>query len=329
MSTFRPVMSRRHVFAAAAGALVAAGRIASAQPQAGSARIGWLTTGDTVPRHYFDEAMARLGWVEGRNLVVERRVSGPDPARRAALVAELVALRPALIVAGGPTDAVPLRAATSTIPIVVIHGTDLVESGLVESLSRPGGNVTGNTVLGRELDGKRIELLRELIPTATRASMLGTSRADYPPRLEAAQAMARPLGIEITPRIADQPADLDAAFAAAAAAGDQAVLVPFDALTFENRPRLIAAAARSRLPAIYDFREYVEVGGLISYGAVYRDYFARAAALADMILKGASPAELPVEQPTRFELVANLRTARELALPVPPALLARADEVIE
>jgi putative ABC transport system substrate-binding protein len=321
---------RRRDFLGAGLAAVPIVRVAVAQPRPRSARIGWLTTGDTIPRHYFDEAMARLGWVEGRNLVVERRVSGHDPARRARMIEELIAAKPAVIVAGGTTDAVPLRAATRSIPIVAIGGTDLVESGLVESLGRPGGNVTGLTVIGRELDGKRLELLREMMPNASRVSMLGNpSFVMTAQRLAAAEALAQPLGFGITRRLVSEPVEVDATFAAAAADGDQAVLVPFNALTFENRPRIIALAAKFRIPAFYEFREYVEEGGLVCYGAVYKEYFERAAMIADKILKGASPADLPVEQPTRFELVLNLKTAKALGLEIPPAFLARADEMIE
>ncbi|SRR6266496_5536730 len=150
-------MRRRDVLSAGIAAPLFA-RAAVAQPR--NARIGWLTTGDSIPRRYFDEAMANLGWVEGRNLVVERRVSGHDTIRRGQVIAELVAARPELIVAGGSTDALPLRAVTRDIPIVVIGGTDLIETGLVLSLAKPGGNATGLTVLGRELDGKRLELVR-------------------------------------------------------------------------------------------------------------------------------------------------------------------------
>ena len=320
-------MKRRDVlFAGLAAPLFA--RAAVAQPR--NARIGWLTTGDTIPRRYFDEAMARLDWVEGRNLVVERRVSGHDTTRRTQVIAELIAARPELIVVGGVTDALPLRAVTRDIPIVVIGGTDLVEAGLVQSLARPGGNVTGLTVLGRELDGKRLELLRELMPKATRVSMLGNqAQRMTQSRLDAAEAIARPLAFTIVRRLAAVPAELDAVFAAAASDGDQAILIPFNALTFEDRPRVIGLAARFGVPAIYEFREFVDDGGLASYGAIYREYFKRAAALTDKILKGSKPADLPVEQPTKFELVINLKTANALGLTVPQTLLARADEVIE
>jgi putative ABC transport system substrate-binding protein len=274
--------------------------------------------------------MARLGWIEGRNLAVVGRVTGPDPDRRAEAISELVAAGLDLIVAGGTTDALPLGQATRTIPIVVIAGTDLVEAGLVDRLARPGRNVTGLTVIGRELDGKRLELVRELIPAATRVAMFGIlNQIKTQSRIAEADEKARPLGLRVVGRILRGPDDLDAAFLAARSDGDQAVLVPFNAVTFENRPRLVAAATSSAIPTIYEFREYVQEGGLISYGAILADYFERAAALTDKILKGADPAELPVEQPTRFEMMLNRKAAQAIHLTVPPTLLARADEVIE
>jgi putative ABC transport system substrate-binding protein len=321
-------MRRRDLLFSGLAAL-SVGRTATAQT-VGARHIAWLTTGDTIPRRYFEEALARLGWVEGRNLTIDRRVSGHDPAHRAAVIDQLVATRPSLIIAGGSTDALPLRAATKDIPIVVVGGSDLIEAGLVESLARPGGNVTGLTVLGRELDGKRMELVRDLMPTATRVSMLGNSNQPMTAsRFEGAEAIARPLGLTIVRRMAATPADLEGVFTAAAADADQAILIPYNALTFEDRPHIISLAARLRVPAIYEFREFVAEGGLISYGAVYREYFERAAVLADKILKGAKPADLPVEQPTKFELTLNMKAAKALGLVLPQSVLARADEVIE
>jgi len=322
-------MRRRDVLLSGVAAPLLA-RAAGAQSESRKVLIGWLATGNTIPLPYFQDAMMRLGWIEGRNLAVERRITGHDPARRAQAIAELVALRPELIVTGGATDALPLRAVTRDIPIVVIGGTDLIEAGLVESLARPGGNVTGLTVLGRELDGKRLELVRELLPNATRVSMLGNqAQRMTQPRLDAAEVIARSLSLSLVRRMAAQPAELDAVFATVAADKDQAILIPFNALTFEDRPRIITLAAKFGLPAIYEFGEFVKDGGLMSYGAIYRDYFERAAILADKVIRGVKPANLPVEQPTRFELAINLKAAKHLGLAVPQTLLARAEEVIE
>ena len=323
------MMRRRDVLLGMAAA-VAAGWGAVAQEAPKSARIGFIVTGELWPRRHFDEAMQRLGWAEGRNLTVERRVTGEDPERRKIAAAELVATNPDVIVAAGTLDAQTLLPLTRTIPIVVIRGQDLVEEGLANSLAHPGGNVTGIVVRGEELDGKRLQLLRELMPAVARISVLGYTRGPRSaPRAAAIEALARPLGMRVTARMVSEAGEIDGAFAASAADHDQAVLVQGSSLIFENQPRLIALAARYHLPAIYQLREFVDSGGLLSYGEVTRENFERAASLVDKILKGAKPADLPVEQPTRFELVVNLKTAKALGLTIPPAILARADEVIE
>ena len=197
-------------------------------------------------------------------------------------------------------------------------------------MARPGGNVTGIVVLRGELDGKRLELLRELVPAATRLSYLADARLPRSAaRTTAIEALARPLGLQVTARPVSEAGELEGAFAASAADHDQGILVEGGPVTFENRPRLIELAAQYRLPAIYEQREFVQSGGLLSYGQVWRENFERAASLVDKILKGAKPAELPVEQPTRFELVVNLKTAAALGLTISPSILARANEVIE
>jgi putative tryptophan/tyrosine transport system substrate-binding protein len=301
-----------------------------AQQAPKSARIGFIVTGDAYPRRDFDEAMRRLGWVEGRNLVVERRVTHPDPKEREVAAAQLVAANPDCIVAAGTVDALPVRALTRTIPIVVISGWDLVEAGLADSLPHPGGNVTGMTALGLDVDGKRLELLRELVPAAAQIAVLADAgKPDSVPRITALEALARPLGLRVVPRLVSKVDDFDSAFAAGAADHDQAMLVQNSPLANENQPWIVALAAQYRLPAVYDYRGFVELGGLAFYGQVFRENFERAAALVDKILQGAKPADLPIEQPTRFELVVNLNTAKALGLTVPPSILARADEVIE
>jgi putative ABC transport system substrate-binding protein len=321
-------MRRRELLLGAAVAVVGWRAVAQEAPK--SAHIGFIVTGEARPRRDFDEALRRLGWVEGRNLTVERRVTGEDPERRKTAAAELIAANPDVIVAVGMIDALPVHDVTRTIPIVVIGGTDLVEEGLADSLARPGGNVTGIVILRGELDGKRLELLRELVPAATRLSYLAYARLPRSAaRTTAIEALARPLGLRVTARPVSEAGELEGAFAASAADHDQGILVEGGPVTFENRPRVLALAAQYRLPAIYENREFVESGGLLSYGQVFRENFQRAAALVDKILKGAKPADLPVEQPTRFELVVNLTTAKSLGLTVPPSILARADEVIE
>ena len=252
----------------------AAGWCAVAQEAPKSAHIGFIVTGEAFPRQWFDEAMRRHGWVEGRNLIVERRVTGEDAERRKAAAAELIAANSDAIVAAGMIDALPVHALTRTIPIVVIEGLDLVQTGLADSLARPGGNITGVTVLGGELDGKRLELLRELVPTATRISVLdyaGSPRAV--PRIAAIEALGSPLGLQIAPRMVSEPAEFDDAFAASASDHGQAMLVQASPLTNENRARIVALAARYRLPAVYEGREFVEEGGLLSYGQMRRENF--------------------------------------------------------
>ena len=220
----------------------------------------------------------------------------------------------------GTIDARPVLALTRAIPIVVVTSADPVGHGLGASLARPGGNVTGTALGNSELVPKLLELVRDLIPGADRVSLLSTP-------LNAAVGEA--LGLNIAIRRASRPEELDAAFAAAAADGDRAIVVQLSPLSFEERWRVVGLAARFRLPAVYPLRGYAEAGGLLSYGPVVRDNFERAAALVDKILRGAKPADLPFEQPTHFELVVNLKTAKALGLTVPPSILGRADEVIE
>ena len=322
-------MMRRRDMLLGAAAAAGSWRV-GAQEAPKSAHIGFIVTGEAFPSRDFFEAMHQLGWIEGRNLVVDRRVTGDDQERRRTAAAELVSANPRVIVAAGLIDALPVHALTHTTPIIVIAGLDLVEAGLAESLGRPGGNVTGVTVLGSDLDGKRLELLRELVPAAVRISALDYARSPRAiPRITAIEAIGRKLGLRVTARLVSAAEEFDDAFAVGAADLDQAMLVLATPLTIENRPRIVALAARYRLPAIYERREFVEDGGLLSYGQPWRESLERAAALVDKVLKGAKPADLPVEQPTRFDLVINLKTAKELGLTIPPSILARADEAIE
>jgi putative ABC transport system substrate-binding protein len=286
-------MTRRELLLLVATA-AAIGRRAGAQEAPKSAHIGFIVTGEAYPRRDFDEAMRRLGWIEGRNLIVERRVTGEDPERRRTAAVELIAANPDVIVAAGMIDALPVHALTRTLPIVVIGGSDLVEEGLAASLARPGGNVTGIVVLRAELDSKRLELLRDLVPAATRISYLAYARLPRSvARAAAVEALARPLGLRVTARPVSEAGELDGAFAASAADRDQGILVEAGAVMVENRPRVLALAAQYRLPAVYERPEFVQEGGLLSYGQVFRENLERAAALVDKILKGAKPADLP------------------------------------
>ena len=315
---------RRREFLLAAALLAGASRTAAQQPPA-NARVGRLAHGDTMPRHFYDEALARLGWVEGKNLVIERRFGGSTGKQIASAAAELVAWRPDVIVALGTIDARPVLALTRAFSLPSARSR--ASKGLGTSLARPGGSVTGIAAPTGELVPKLLELARDLIPGADRVSLLRNPEA--PGNVEPPAAVGAALGLKIAIRGASRPDELDAAFAAAASDGDRAMVVQMSPLTFEEPWRVAGLAARFRLPAVYPVRDYAEAGGLLSYGPVLSDNFKRCAALVDKILRGASPAELPFEQPTHYELVVNLKTAKALALTIPPSILVRVDEVIE
>lgn len=316
---------RRRQFLAALGG-VAVGLPVRAQQPRSIARVAWLAHGDAMPRRFFEEELARLGWIEGRNLVLERRFAGSAGERLSVHASELVGLQPDVIIALGLSDARAILGLTRAIPIVLVTaGKDVVEQGMAASLSRPGGAVTGTLSIAGELVPKQVELARELIPGADRVSVLIDPRKDPEPE----PTVGKALGLTIVSRHASRPDELDAAFAAAAAQGDKAVVVRFSAITIEERERVASLAARFRLPTVYSLREHVEAGGLISYGPVLRENFERAAVLVDKILRGAKPADLPIEQPTKFELVVNLKAAAALGLAIPSGILARANDVIE
>ena len=327
------------VIAVLALSLLAAPLAAEAQQAAKVARIGYLSPNLATSPHLreaFRQGLRDLGYVEGRNLVIEYRDAEGKVERLPALAAELVALKVDVIVTEGGNTVVPLAAkqATSTLPIVFAATADPVATGLVTSLARPGGNVTGLSSFTTDLVGKRLELLTQAVPGIRQVAVLWLPGV-YGERTEkemltAAEVAARGLGVrlqfvEATP----DPADLDRAFSdvTRARAGALTVL-PSNLFQREHR-RLVDLAARHRLPAVYPWRELVAVGGLMSYGASLTDSCRRAATYVDKILKGAKPGDLPVEQPTKFELVINLKTARTLGLTIPPSLLLRADKVIE
>ena len=296
----------------------------------GRAQLALVAAGKAFPFRYFSEAMKQFEWIEGQNLSLTIHILGADTRQRQRVAVAAVAMRPDMIVAAGVSDALAVHSLNGSVPIVVITGTDLEHSGLVQSLRHPGGSVTGLSTIGMDLDGKRLEMLRELMPTLRQAALLGNPT--YPndeSRFADATASARSLSIVLHRRSARSADELDTVFAAASEAGDQAMVVPYNALTYENLPQVIALANSLRLPTAFEVREYVEGGGLFSFGPVYRDYFKGAAALADRILKGDRPGDLPIEQPTKFELVINRKTANALGLALPPALLARVDEIIE
>jgi len=279
----------------------------------------------------FHQGLGEVGFTESRNLAVEYRWADYQTDRLPALAADLVGRRvTAIFATGGPAPALAAKVATSTIPIISFSGADPVKAGLFASLNRPGGNVTGVTVLTSELGPKRLELLRELVPGGSPIAMLVTpndpdSRAD----LEQVQQAAQPLWQQIHVVQATTESDFDPAFQEVARQRDAALLVSTGG-TFGNNPKLLAALAeRYAIPTIFDRREHVAAGGLISYGTRFAEVWRRAGILVGRVLKGEKPADLPVEQPAIFELVINLKTARALGLTVPQSILARADEVIE
>jgi putative ABC transport system substrate-binding protein len=272
------------------------------------------------------------GWVEGKNLITDRRSAEGHAERLPALAAELVALKPDLLVGSGPQVALALKSATATIPIVFVAVFDPVALGLVESLSRPGGNVTGlATYVPGDSIAKRVEILRELVPGASKIALL--VNPDNPMHrltlVEEVPRTARNLGVALPVVEATTAEELDIAFASAAAQHADAIVVLGDFVHNQHASRIVALAAQYQLPAIYLSRNFAAVGGLIVYGSNYADLLRRAGDYVDKILRGTKPADLPVEQPTKFELIINMKTAKALGLTVPPSLLVRADEVTE
>ena len=327
-------MDRRAFVVCTVAALAAP--LAAAQQAAKIARIGYLAV-DPVASSDRSEAFRRglrdLGYVEGRNVVIEYRDAEGKPERLPALAAELIALKVQVIVAATTVAALAATRATRTTPIVFAVASDPVTSGLVNSLARPGGNVTGLSILTPELVGKRLELLTQVVPGVSRVGVLrhpGTSgERTEEEMLTKAEIAGRALGLRLQFVEARDPADFDRAFSDMTRGRAGALTVLVSHVFFNERRRLVDLAAKNRLPAVYPWREYVDAGGLMAYGPNDSDLYRRAATYVDKILKGAKPGDLPIEQPTKFELVINLKTARALGLTIPPSLLARADQVIE
>ena len=327
---------QRRDFLIAAGALLAAPLVAEAQQAAKVARIGYLSNRLGAYPHLqeaFRQGLRDLGYVEGRNLVIEYRDAEGKTERLPALAAELVALKVDVIVAPNTVAALAAKHVTRTLPIVVAVAADPVASGLVTSLARPGGNVTGLSILASELVGKCLELLAQAVPAASRVAVLWTpgvlgERTDQD-MLKGAEAAGRALGVRLQFVEARGPADFDRAFSDMARTRAGALTVLASHVFVNERRRLVDLAAKHRLPAVYPWREFVEAGGLMAYGPSIADLYRRAATHVDKILKGTKPADLPVEQPTKFELAINLKAAKALGLTVPPSLLQRADQVIE
>jgi putative ABC transport system substrate-binding protein len=319
------------------GSLLAAPLAAEAQQAAKVARIGYLSNDLAANPHIqeaFRQGLRDLGYVEGRNVVIEYRDAEGKPERLPALAAELVALKVDVIVtAAGNHIALAAKQATRTLPIVFAAVSDPVAIGLVTSLARPGGNVTGTSNLSEGLVGKRLELLTQAVPGVSRVAVLWLPGAlgerTEKDMLKEADVAARALGVRLQFVEARVPADLDRAFSDMTRARAGALTVLPSAMFLREHRRLVDLAAKHRLPGVYTVKEYVDAGGLMAYGPNLADVVRRAATYVDRILKGAKPGDLPVEQPTKFELLINLKTARALGLTIPPSLLARADQVIE
>jgi ABC-type uncharacterized transport system substrate-binding protein len=315
---------------------LAAPGASEARQAARIARIGFLATNLTANPHLpeaFRQGLHDLGYVEGRDVLVEYRDAEGKLDRLPALAAELVALRVDVIVAPNTPAARAAKQATSSLPIVFIGVGEPVTSGLVTSLARPGGNVTGLSVLSPELVGKWLELLKGAVPGVSRVAALWQPGAmddrTEKDMFKGAEVAARNLGVRLQFVQARGPADFDRAFSDMASARAGALTVRPAPMFMSERRRLVDLAAKNRLPAVYPWREFADAGGLMAYGPNLADLYRRAASYVDKVLKGAKAGDLPVEQPTKFELVINLKTAKALGLAIPPSLLARADEVIQ
>jgi putative ABC transport system substrate-binding protein len=305
---------------------------AHAQQPAKVPRIGILTLAPSMAPTFeaFRQGLRELGYVEGQNVALEYRFAQGRADRLPALAAELVQMKVEVIVIQSTQAALAAKQATQTIPIVMAQGGDPVAAGLVASLARPGGNVTGLSLQLSELSGKRLQLLKEVAPKSTLVAVIrNVTHPNAAGFWEETEAAARSLNLRLQSVEVRSPADLDAAFKAVARARPSALITIADNMLVDNRTRVVQFAAKSRLPAIYPDREFAEAGGLMTYGPSTASNWRRAATFVDKILKGAKPADLPVEQPTRFELVVNLKTAKALGLTIPPSILVRADQVIQ
>jgi putative ABC transport system substrate-binding protein len=278
----------------------------------------------------FRDGLRELGYQEGRNIVIEYRWAEGNYERFPALVAELLAVPVDVIVTAGTPATLAVKKATSTMPLVMIAVGDPVGTGVVPSLARPGGNITGLSSIAPDLEGKRLELLREVIPNLSHVVLfLNPLNPFHTVSMRQALTAAQALGIKLQPLEVRTSGELDGAFAAIVREKPDALLILADRVFLHDRKRMMDFATEHRLPSVNAYRELVEAGGLMSYGPSYEDMHRRAADYVDKILKGAKPGDLPVEQPTKFTLILNLKAARTLGIDVPPMLLARADEVIE
>ena len=325
---------RRLVLALGAGALEAPlASFAQRQP-AKVYRIGYLAGGSLAilaPRiEGLRQGLLKLGYVEGQNIAIEYRGAEGKVDRLPGLAAELVRLKVEVIITAGPVPTTAARRATNTIPIVMTNDPDPVAEGFIASLARPGGNITGLASISAELSGKRLEMLKETVPGLSRVVVFGnTTDAGNARALKEMEGAARALGLILQYLAVESFDDLERAFKAAIKGRSQALVTFQNPVLITHRTLIVEFAEKNRLPAMYANRETVEAGGLMTYGPDETDLYRRAATFVDKILKGTKPADLPVEQPTKFELIINLKTAKTLGLTIPKELLLRADKVIE
>src|SRR5438874_2873697 len=314
--------------------LVVTGTVAQAQQPTKIPRIGFLTASSpsviSARLEAFRQGLRELGYVEGKNTVVEDRYAEEKIDRLRALAAEFVRLKVDIIVSAGPQSTRAAKEATVTIPIVMAFDFDPVGNGFVASLARPGGNITGLSTLAPEISGKQLELLKEIVPRLSRVAVLGNSTDPGNAQvLRETELAAGAFGVKLQYLDIQNPKEIETAFRAASKGRADAVLVLGSQVVTSHPKQFVELAAKSQLPAIYWSPEFVEAGGLMTYSVSITDLFRRAAVYVDKILKGAKPADLPVEQPTKFELVINLRAAKQIGFTIPPNVLLRADKVIK
>ena len=323
----------RRAFMLAVGALLSAPGVARPQPPK-TARVGILassTEANFAPSvKAFREGLKDTGWVEGRNLVLDIRYAGEEYAKLPDMAAELVGLKVDVIAAFGTPATQAAKRATATIAIVMESLSDAISTGLVVNLTHPGGNVTGVSGFAPALNGKRLQLIHEIVPAVNRIGLLANrANAATEPVIRATRSAAEQMRLQLQVVDVRQPTQLSAAFDTMVRQRAEALVLAADPLLFSEVRRIVELAARHRLPAVYEHRTFPENGGLLSYGPLAQERFQRMAVYVDRILRGTQPGDLPVEQPTTFELVLNLKTAKALGLTIPPSLLLRADQVIE
>ena len=322
-------MKRREFIAALGGA--ATWPLAARAQQGKVWRIGYLHTGfwdssaDVVLFEAFAQQLASIGYIEGKNLIIDKRSGEGRSDRLSVLANELIALHPNVIVAVARPAIAAAQKATSTIPIVMTPSGDPVGAGFVKSLAHPGGNITGLSSMNDDFQGKAVEVLHAIVPNANRVAVLMSSNPAHPRQYDLASTAASIMGLSIVRIIAAAPTDLERAFQDIGKENCDSVFVLGDAF----RPTIVTLAAAARIPTLYQYSEFVEAGGLASYGPSLPSIWRRSAQYVDKIFKGADPADLPVEQPTKFELVLNLKTAKSLGLSIPEQIIVRADQVIE